>query len=365
MSANILVVDDTQDIRSLLRMFLENLDYSVTEAENGHSALKAVEAEQYQLIILDYHMPDMDGLNVLSVLRKSGNMIPVIMLTADPHQSVAVQCFRTGADDFLGKPFDPDFLEVVVRRVLRNHENTQKRKQAEIALEAELLVSTLKDRLLTNLGHETGTLVHHVISRIGFVETNLAKNEIDKVQFNLQKAKKAAYSLSNLLNRLTFLAKLEAGVVIFSDTMISLDQIVSMVLKKLDDNIIGKNIEPKVDVPCIPIKVDIEHFVAALVEIVGNSVKVSSKGCTFAMTAKTTLGSIIMTIADSGPGIPEAELDSIFHPFTESSLTQSRAGGTGLGLAIARKIILRHKGTVVAKNNPGGGAIFVITLPQS
>jgi signal transduction histidine kinase len=68
-------------------------------------------------------------------------------------------------------------------------------------------------------------------------------------------------------------------------------------------------------------------------------------------------------VTDSGPGIPEAELESIFEKFVQSSITKTGAGGTGLGLAISRAIIHQHRGTLLARNNLNGGACFIITLP--
>jgi signal transduction histidine kinase len=71
-----------------------------------------------------------------------------------------------------------------------------------------------------------------------------------------------------------------------------------------------------------------------------------------------------ITVRDHGPGIPEAELDSIFEAFVQSSRTKSGAGGTGLGLAICRKIVAAHQGAVRAFNHPEGGAVFEVRLPM-
>jgi PAS domain S-box-containing protein len=74
---------------------------------------------------------------------------------------------------------------------------------------------------------------------------------------------------------------------------------------------------------------------------------------------------VTLTVADRGPGIPPGELESIFEPFVQSSLTKDGSGGTGLGLAIARRIVQAHGGTLHAANRAGGGAVFVLWLPAS
>jgi signal transduction histidine kinase len=74
---------------------------------------------------------------------------------------------------------------------------------------------------------------------------------------------------------------------------------------------------------------------------------------------------IALSIADSGPGIPPDELESVFGKFIQSSNTKTGAGGTGLGLAICQEIVSRHRGTISAANNIGGGSCFIVTLPAN
>ena len=69
-------------------------------------------------------------------------------------------------------------------------------------------------------------------------------------------------------------------------------------------------------------------------------------------------------VRDEGIGIPEEELELVFDKFVQSSKTKTGAGGTGLGLAICREIVIAHRGTITACNNPGGGASLIVTLPQ-
>ena len=75
-------------------------------------------------------------------------------------------------------------------------------------------------------------------------------------------------------------------------------------------------------------------------------------------------GRVVLTVADEGPGIPSADRERIFEPFTRlPGVARDRAGGTGLGLAIARRIVTAHDGTIGVDDAPGGGARFVVTLP--
>src|SRR5690625_2184097 len=118
----ILVVDDEDRIRRLLRMYLERDDFEVEEAENGEEALTLALENDYDAILLDLMMPIMDGIEVCEKLRQEKN-IPVIMLTAKGEESNRVQGFEVGADDYIVKPFSPREVVLRVKAVLRRTGN--------------------------------------------------------------------------------------------------------------------------------------------------------------------------------------------------------------------------------------------------
>lgn len=108
----LLVVDDEDRIRRLLRMYLEKADYSIDEAENGKIALDLALENEYDLILLDVMMPEMDGIQVAEELRKEKET-PIMMLTAKGEELNRIQGFEVGADDYIVKPFSP--REIVLR----------------------------------------------------------------------------------------------------------------------------------------------------------------------------------------------------------------------------------------------------------
>lgn len=110
MDYKILIADDEPEIRNLLRLYLENENYHVIEAEDGQRALDLLRAEQPALCILDIMMPKIDGYHVLQQIRKESN-IPVIILSAKDADSEKILGLNLGADDYLAKPFNP--LEAV------------------------------------------------------------------------------------------------------------------------------------------------------------------------------------------------------------------------------------------------------------
>ncbi|MCR4617947.1 MAG: response regulator transcription factor [Lachnospiraceae bacterium] len=112
MSYKILIADDETEIRSLIKLYLENENYEVLEAGNGLEALECYKKYKPDLCILDIMMPEMDGYGVLKKIRETGN-IPVIILSAKDEYSEKILGLNLGADDYISKPFNP--LEIVAR----------------------------------------------------------------------------------------------------------------------------------------------------------------------------------------------------------------------------------------------------------
>ncbi|TFJ93780.1 response regulator transcription factor [Lentibacillus salicampi] len=114
----ILVVDDEERIRRLVQMYLEKEDFLVEEAENGKEALELALNTDYDVILLDIMMPEMDGIEVTKELRKEKET-PIIMLTAKGEESNRVQGFEVGTDDYIVKPFSPREVVLRVKAVLK------------------------------------------------------------------------------------------------------------------------------------------------------------------------------------------------------------------------------------------------------
>src|SRR3989442_425452 len=121
----LLVGDDVEDIRALLRLSLERGGYEVDEQPDGRSALRAFHTGRHDLVILDVTMPDLDGWEILDRIRDLSE-VPVLMLTARDSEVDRVRGLRAGADDYVAKPFDRDELlarvEVLLRRAPREEE---------------------------------------------------------------------------------------------------------------------------------------------------------------------------------------------------------------------------------------------------
>lgn len=123
LKSSILVVDDEERIRRLLRMYLEKEGYLIDEAEDGETALSMASETDYDLLLLDVMLPGIDGIEVCSRLRQVKST-PVIMLTAKGEETNRVQGFEVGADDYVVKPFSPREVIYRVKAILRRSSAT-------------------------------------------------------------------------------------------------------------------------------------------------------------------------------------------------------------------------------------------------
>ena len=126
MNATILVVDDEQRIRKLLKDFLVKKDYEVIEAKDGEEALEIFEEKQetIDLILLDVMMPKLDGWSVLRQIRQNSK-VPIIMLTARGEEQDELFGFELGVDEYIAKPFSPKILVARVEAILKRTSQNQ------------------------------------------------------------------------------------------------------------------------------------------------------------------------------------------------------------------------------------------------
>lgn len=114
-----LVVDDSMTIRRIVIKALGMAGISETsEAADGAEAVKALETEQFDVILLDWNMPKMTGIETLRAIRAAGNKTPVIMVTTEAEKTRVIEAIKTGANDYLIKPFSPDQLASKVKAVV-------------------------------------------------------------------------------------------------------------------------------------------------------------------------------------------------------------------------------------------------------
>lgn len=157
MGARILVVEDEPRLRELVRLYLEREGHRVTDAGDGPSALEAFAAEGADLVVLDLMLPGMQGETVLEALRDAGD-VPVLITSAKRSDAERIAGLRLGADDYLGKPFNPRELTARVAAILRRTRPADEPDAGVIALAAGRLVFDPRTRRYTLADGDAGRL---------------------------------------------------------------------------------------------------------------------------------------------------------------------------------------------------------------
>ena len=199
----ILIVDDNEDNRYTLRLLLESDGHQrITDASGGKEAVALLEKEKFSLVLLDLMMPDLNGDEVLKIVKANPDMrdIPIVMISADTDTDKVSKCIELGADDYLPKPFNPIILRARIASALR--------RQLLRGLENEYLAKIeqgkkYSENLLRNV------LPAEIAARLRNGETNIADNFdeatvifADIVGFGKITARMKAYEIVSCLNQL-------------------------------------------------------------------------------------------------------------------------------------------------------------------
>ena len=145
MSQKILVVDDEQSIVTLLKYNLETAGYIVEVAYDGEEALKKVETEQPELIVLDVMLPKKDGIEVCKTIRSDKNLVPILMLTAKDDEFDRVLGLELGADDYMTRPFSPREVVARVKAILRRSQFVNEIEKEDVDDE-DIIIGSIRIR---------------------------------------------------------------------------------------------------------------------------------------------------------------------------------------------------------------------------
>lgn len=180
MSQKVLVVDDEQSIVTLLKYNLETAGYIVEVAYDGEEALKKVEEEQPELIVLDVMLPKKDGIEVCKSIRSDKNLVPILMLTAKDDEFDRVLGLELGADDYMTKPFSPREVVARVKAILRRSKFVNEIEKEDTD-EEDIIINSIrirpeffevyKDEELLELTPKEFELLLYLIERQGRVIT--------------------------------------------------------------------------------------------------------------------------------------------------------------------------------------------------
>lgn len=224
----------------------------------------------------------------------------------------------------------------------------------------------MKSDFFSSMSHELRTPLASIKEGTNLLLEGIAGETTEKQKRLLTIIAEESNRLIDLVNSLLDLSKMEAGMMTFAFVDTDIDQLINKAVLEIEPLCLAKSIKLELNrVPDLPsIKIDSERILQVLRNVIGNAMKFTPNGGKVFLSSRLVNGNIEIKVSDTGPGIPEENLTTIFDRFQQASvLGSSEIKGTGLGLAIVKHIITAHGGMVWAESSLGKGSSFVFLLP--
>lgn len=220
----------------------------------------------------------------------------------------------------------------------------------------------MKSDFFSLMSHELRTPLTSIKEGTTLLLEGVGGETNDKQKRLLRIIAEESNRLIDLVNSTLDLSKMEAGMMIYNFVLADITPLINKAVVEIEPLARGKNIKTELDIMTkgLPVtNMDTERILQVLRNLIGNAVKFTPEGGQVKISARHANGSLEVSVADRGPGIPGEDLTTIFDKFRSSNSQK----GTGLGLAIVKKIITAHGGKVWAESVSGQGSIFTFTLP--
>ncbi len=371
--APILVVDDDQRNVRLVESILKTNGYPVVKAYDGEEALRIVESERPDLILLDVMMPKMSGFEVCQRLkgRYESRLLPIIMVTALNALEDKVQALELGADDFLSKPINKVELLAKVRSVLRvkslQDELERQRTQLEVANRELLKVQRFKESMTQMVVHDLKNPLAGIMGNIQLIQMQRAEMVPAKLEELLERSQGSARQLMRMILNILDIGKLEEQRMPLRREPVSLHTVVAdstgelMSLSARD----GIRLENRVSADLPAVTADRELVGRVVANLLNNAFKHTPSGGQVVVDARREADEIVLTITDTGEGIPEDLQPYIFDKFVtgESDNSRRMLYDSGLGLTFCKLAVQSHAGRIWITSRPGQGTTVFVALP--
>jgi CheY-like chemotaxis protein len=392
--ARVLIIDDEASNVRLLERILELAKVGhVCSTTDSREALKLFINEQPDIVLLDLHMPHVDGFTIMAQIQSSvsaGEYLPVLVLTADITPETRHRALTLGAQDFLTKPFDHSEVLMRMRNLLENRflhselrlQNTSletlvSRRTSELEQTLGRLKATqqqlVKQERLRALGMMASGIAHDfnnalmlVLGYAELLQPHIAALEGEREKFLLANLKAAAQDGAHVVSRLQEFyrpagnAHLRVGV----DVNQTIEHALTLTAPRWRDKCRaeGIQIDPSLELTPVPnLLGNAAELREVLINLIFNAVDAMPQGGRLVLRTEVRDGRIQIEVSDTGVGMSEEECARCLEPF----FTTKGESGTGLGLASVYGFVQRYGGAIRVKSEKGKGASFTLTLPAS
>lgn len=368
----------------------EEWHFSPVMAEDGEAAWEILKADGApRLLLIDWEMPRLSGLELCKRIRASDSNDPpfIIMLTSRSNSEDIAAGLGSGANDYIGKPFDETELQARLAVGKRTLE-----LQRQLKLASQKLLHSEK---MASIGSLAGGLAHEINNPLAFMQMNIDalynysreyQRLIDRCEQEAQdgpidveriKAHKSEIDFDDLcedseqlvketlgglgrvkdiVQALQSFAHTDSGEAELVDVHQLLDKALNILGSRVDSGIIVERCYGKVpELRCIPAQLQ-----QVFLHLLNNALDALDGQGGITIRSELKNNAIVLDIKDDGKGIQADQLKSIFDPFFT---TKAEGEGRGLGLSVSYGIVAHHGGRILAKSQPGAGSVFRVILP--
>jgi signal transduction histidine kinase len=368
----LVIVDDSDTEREALRTFLEGKGFLVLTARNGVEGLDLVRSKRPSLVITDMIMPLLSGPELCALLKEDPvtSAIPIIMVTARNHLGDMVFGIRMGADDYIAKPYDVRELCVRISALLRMQRirddlESARKQTVDLEEKHDRLNSILQNKndLILQLSHEVKTPLMALSSLVSNLNDGVVGPVTDRQRAYFIHLKTLSRRIRQLLTTLLHFALAESGAIRLQKRQIQIMDVACQVLFDLQPFREERGVECMIaeSVRGKSAFADQDRIEQILLNLIHNAIKASPSGSRVIIDAEEKGPELIVSVTDSGPGIPPTEQMKLL----QEPLYSGKSQGGGLGLYISRYLVELHGGHIWFDTWEGKGTTFFFSVPNA
>lgn len=356
---NILIIDDTQGDHDIIVEYLQETgaDYRFYHAFDAAEGLELYHKHEIDCVLLDYHMPDKDGLEVLKLLAEGDKVVPVIMMTGDGNEFVAVTAMKLGSQDYLSKKIlTANALKRSVERAIERTEMIRRMEQYQAQLERS---NHDLEQFSHIVAHDLKSPLRAVTQHLTLISNKNAALLDEKSKRSLEFAVEGASRMRLLIEALFEYARLGFSNPEFSK--VNMETVLEQTISDLSIVIDERGVRITHD-KLPEVKGDSILLAQLLQNLIANAIKYCKETPHIHISASQKNGMWSISVKDNGIGIPASQHQQIFAIFRRLHVEEDYPG-IGLGLAICDRIVKQHGGNIEVESEAGEGSCFSFTLP--
>ncbi|VEP11594.1 Signal transduction histidine kinase [Hyella patelloides LEGE 07179] len=414
---SILLVDDDEVDRLIIKRALKKAGFPalLVEVNNGQGAIAELQARSndlvgaseftfssrptsptnniFDLVLLDYRLPDIDGLHLIAEINALNLDLPIIVLTGQGDEEIAVEIMKAGASDYLqkskieasnlSKAIDNAVriyqaekeVELVNQRlrasnellVLKNRELEKQKQKIKLQNIQLKKAYKLKSEFLATMSHELRTPMNAIM---GFSQLLLRQypDPLSPQQENLiQRIFSNSKNLLNMINEMLDFSKIESGNIDLNPQKFDLNYLIKLTVEELRSLAVQKqlNLVTDIDLRNQFLVQDSNFIKRILINLLSNAIKFTESGEIKVKACEINDTTVAFSVIDTGMGIAPENCDKIWQAFRQVDQTFTRQhSGTGLGLAITKSLVTMMGGKIFLESELDKGSTFTVEIPR-